>query len=199
VLAADDYGVPQARKRLLIIAVRSDVADAVGMKGDANVLRLFPPPTSAPVSIRHAFRSLHQTKEHVRPWREAMWGTALHDIVRQLPRAPEARTRPADIGLGALKWFTLTRPAWDLPCPTLTVMGQKPDGLSGVIHPDEDRKFTIPELKRLTSLPEDFLLSGTLAQGVERICRMVPPLMIKAVADRVRDLVLTPYGEAANG
>ena len=42
VLSADDYGVPQSRRRVFIIAVRSDVADAVGLHSDADVFQTFP-------------------------------------------------------------------------------------------------------------------------------------------------------------
>ena len=71
--------------------------------------------------------------------------------------------------------FTLTRCSYDLPAPTLTVFGQQPNGMTGVIHPEYDRKFTIPELKRLFGLPDDYALTGTLGQGAERILWMVPP------------------------
>jgi site-specific DNA-cytosine methylase len=88
--------------------------------------------------------------------------------------------------------FTLVRTSWDHPAPTLVIAGQKPDGLSGAIHPDLERKFTIPELKRLFGLPDDFILTGTIDQAVECVCNMVPPLLIQAVAERVYELVLKP-------
>jgi DNA (cytosine-5)-methyltransferase 1 len=74
-------------------------------------------------------------------------------------------------------------------------MAQQPNRLSGVIHPVEDRKFTLPELKRLTALPDDFVLTGTLAQGAERACRMVPPLLTKAIAEAIYQRVLLPYSQ----
>jgi site-specific DNA-cytosine methylase len=78
----------------------------------------------------------------------------------------------------------------------LTVTGQQPSGLGGAIHPEHDRKFTIPELKRLTGLPDDFVLSGTLGQAAERICRMVPPLVTEAIAESIHQKILIPYSEA---
>jgi DNA (cytosine-5)-methyltransferase 1 len=76
--------------------------------------------------------------------------------------------------------------------------GQRPDGLTGSIHPDRDRKFTLPELKRLTALPDDFVLTGTLGQAAERVCRMVPPLLTKAIAESVYEKILKPYKEKTN-
>ena len=54
---------------------------------------------------------------------------------------------------------------------------------------------TLPELKRLTALPDDFVLTGTLSQAAERVCRMVPPLLTKAIAESVYYKVLLPYAE----
>lgn len=104
-------------------------------------------------------------------------------------------TRPCHVDPALLGNFTLTRCAWDLPAPTFTVVGQAPNGLSGAIHPLEDRKFTLPELKRLTGVPDDFVLTGTLAQATERICRMVPPPLTRAIAEKVFQKILLPLRE----
>jgi site-specific DNA-cytosine methylase len=77
----------------------------------------------------------------------------------------------------------------------MVVSGQRPDGLTGAVHPEKDRKFTLPELKRLTALPDDFVLTGTLSQAAERVCRMVPPLLTKAIAESLYEKVLQPYEE----
>jgi site-specific DNA-cytosine methylase len=67
--------------------------------------------------------------------------------------------------------------------------------MTGAVHPEFDRKFSIPELKRLFGLPDDYVLTGTLAQAAERICRMVPPFLTKAIADSVYENVLLPFRE----
>ena len=48
------------------------------------------------------------------------------------------------------------------------------------------------------SLPEDFKLTGQHKQQSERIGRMVPPLMMKALAESVYNKVLKPYKELSN-
>lgn len=52
------------------------------------------------------------------------------------------------------------------------------------------RKFTIAELKRICAFPDDFELKGSYAQQWERLGNSVPPLMMKAVAEKIRDEVL---------
>lgn len=52
------------------------------------------------------------------------------------------------------------------------------------------RKFTIPELKRICSFPDDFVLKGTYAQQWERLGNSVPPVMMRHIAEVVRDEIL---------
>lgn len=195
ILSANDFGVAQKRRRLFIIGVRNDVGRSIGIQGDDAVATVFPRPTSSGVTIRSALAGLEQKSFDVLPWISSVRSTGLASLVRRLPRNPARLTRLSDVIPGYDKQFTLTRTAWDLPAPTLTVTGQQPSGLAGAIHPEEDRKFTIPELKRLTGLPDDFILTGTLSQAAERICRMVPPPLTKAIAESIYKRVLRPFAE----
>jgi DNA-cytosine methyltransferase len=195
VLSANDYGVPQKRKRLFIIGVRRDVAEAVGINSDEAVRSVFPAPTAMGATVRSALANLDQTEQDVWPWtRSAMVGS-LGQLVRLLPKNPDKPTRLGHVFPGYKKHYTLTRCAWDKAAPTMVVSGQRPDGLTGAFHPALDRKFTLPELKRLTALPDDFVLTGTLSQAAERVCRMVPPLLTKAIAESVYEKILLPYKE----
>lgn len=195
VLSASDYGVPQKRLRLFIVGVRRDVAEAVGITSDEAASAVFPSSTQVGVSIRSAFANLQQTDSDIWPWRRSAMATSLGDLIRLLPKNPDKPTRLGHVIPGYTKHYTLTRCAWDKPAPTMVVSGQRPDGLTGAIHPEKDRKFTLPELKRLTALPDDFVLTGTLSQAAERVCRMVPPLLTKAIAESVYEKVLQPYKE----
>jgi DNA-cytosine methyltransferase len=192
VLSASGFGVPQKRRRLFFMGVRRDIAEAVGITKDTDVLALFPEPNDFAVSIRSALTDLQQGGTEVRPWRRAGMTGAIGRWIDQLPPNPRKWLTLKDVGFTAESRYSLGRCAWDLPAPTLAVTGQGPDGLSGAIHPEANRKFTIPELKRLFALPDDFILTGTLAQAAERICRMVPPRMMQAIAERAYERVLRP-------
>jgi DNA-cytosine methyltransferase len=195
VLSASDFGVPQKRLRLFIVGIRKDVAEAVGITSDDGVNGVFPTPTQVGVSIRSAFADLQQTETDIWPWRRSAMATSLGGLIRLLQKNPNKPTRLGHVIPGYKKHYTLTRCSWDKPAPTMVVSGQRPDGLTGAIHPDKDRKFSLPELKRLTGLPDDFVLTGTLGQASERVCRMVPPLLTKAIAESVFEKILQPYKE----
>lgn len=93
------------------------------------------------------------------------------------------------VGGQSEKYYQLVRPDPDDPCPTVTAAGGNV-GLASVTHPYERRKFTIEELRALCSFPSDFVLTGTFAQQWERLGRSVPPLMMRAIAETLRDRVL---------
>ena len=78
----------------------------------------------------------------------------------------------------------MIRPAINLPCPTVTQMGQQ-KSVSGVLHYEKDRKLSSIELKRIQGLPEDYILTGTFNQKAERICRMVAPQCLEALASSI--------------
>jgi DNA (cytosine-5)-methyltransferase 1 len=61
---------------------------------------------------------------------------------------------------------------------------------ASVCHPYEKRKFTIAELKRICAFPDDFVLTGSYAQQWERLGNSVPPLMMRAISEVVRDNIL---------
>jgi DNA-cytosine methyltransferase len=192
ILSAGDHGVAQARKRVIIISVRKDVAERVGIGSDEKILDLFPKPLRGMVNIRSAFEGLKQTAEDEWPYFRSIRPSQLPRLLRQLPKCPRKVQRLKN----AVTNFTLSRCSWDRPAPTLTIAGQKPNGFSGAIHPELDRKFTVPELKRLFGLPDDFILTGTIEQKVECICNMVPPLLIKSVAESIYERVLEPFSGA---
>jgi DNA (cytosine-5)-methyltransferase 1 len=79
------------------------------------------------------------------------------------------------------KFFSLVRTDPDDTAGTLTASGGDPS-IATILHPFERRKFSIPELRRICSFPDDFELTGTYAQQWERLGRAVPPLMARAVA-----------------
>lgn len=89
------------------------------------------------------------------------------------------------------KYFSLQKAHKEKPSPCIQA-SHGTTSLAGVTHPTERRKFTIAELRRICSFPDDFILTGSYAQQWERLGNSVPPLMMRAIAEAVRDEILLP-------
>jgi DNA (cytosine-5)-methyltransferase 1 len=90
------------------------------------------------------------------------------------------------------KYFNLIKADASEPSPT--IMSSSGAYVSGaaVMHPTEKRRFSILEVKRLCSFPDDFELKGSFAAQWERLGNSVPPIMMKKIAEAIRDRVLLP-------
>jgi DNA (cytosine-5)-methyltransferase 1 len=78
--------------------------------------------------------------------------------------------------------FNLKKADPNLPSFTITAAG---DISHKCLKHWDSRPFTIGELKRIQSLPDDYLLLGSYGKQTERIGRMVPPLVTKALLENL--------------
>ena len=188
-LNAADYGTPQARERCFFVAVRDDIL----AKTPLNFMTLesvYPEPTyTEHVSIYEAINDIDSDPKEIEELYEAVEKGFLSKWIPMLPKNPDRQVKGSEYHPNQ-SLFNLIRPCPNLPSPTITQQGQQ-KGLSGVIHYEHDRKLTIPELKRVQGLPEDFEVTGTFNQRAERIGRMVAPKCIAALATSVYNKVLS--------
>jgi DNA (cytosine-5)-methyltransferase 1 len=181
-LNAENYGVPQRRNRLFVIAVRADVGRMVGIESDTDVLLLFPAPTHAPIAPKSAWDGLEQSDWELHPFRRAMMTSNLGHLARRIRHDRNRWMTPRKAGLGTYRYTTVRR-GIGLPSPTVTASGQQPDGRSGIIHPFDHRKVSLREMMRSSGFADDLVLTGTVGRAATRIGMSVPPLMTKAIAD----------------
>lgn len=207
VLNAADYGVPQKRKRTIII----------GRLGAAPSL---PPPT-------HIAPELALLGSELPPWR------TVRDAIGDLPRIPNAWNRHdarqvSELSLQRYHYIP-TQGSWkDIPDHLLPecwrnkdlstggssdMMGRLPwDGQALTIrtqflkpekgrylHPDAPRAITIREGARLQSFPDDFVFVGSNFQVAKQIGNAVPPLLAKAIARHVKQMILGQDSRKARG
>ena len=197
VLDASYFGVPQSRKRCFFIGVREDVADAIGLNF-MTMYQLYPDKNDVRTTLGEAINDVvNEDKEELDYLIDKISPEkAVGKTLMKMPKDPDKVLTGMDYHEKG-HHFNLKRSSLRKPCPTITAMGNLA-GVAGTCHPTEDRKFTIKELKRIMSLPEDFKLTGKHKQQSERIGRMVPPLMMKALAESVYNKVLKPYKELNN-
>ena len=202
-LNAEWLGVPQARKRLIFVGVRSD------LERD--------PVHPAPLPYRYCIREAIDVAgvEYWRGKKEAGKKWNPYNKVFNIDREPintipavaeyQFKVTPRSFddmairsewdklrpGEHSEKRFNLVKPDISKPCPTILANHGSPS-VAGVTHPTERRKFRIDELLRLSSFPDDFQLTGRYEQKWERIGRSVPPVMMYHIAATIRDKILRP-------
>jgi DNA (cytosine-5)-methyltransferase 1 len=102
---------------------------------------------------------------------------------------PGSRAMDGSKIAGEAKFFQLVRPNPEEPCPTVTATAGS-TGAASVVHPTEKRKFSVGELRRLCAFPDDFILTGTYSQQVERLGRAVMPPVTAALGRAIAEKIL---------
>lgn len=165
VLNAMYFGVPQSRERVIIIGVREDL----------RIEPSFPKPQNRPITVREAFSGC---PEGIPP-------KLSKGILAILPRIPIY----GDGGdVTGKTYFGTKRLAWDKP--SRSIIKEMIGTRTALIHPDGKRSVTLPEMKRLATFPDTFIFKS-FENGVKRIGNSVPPLFMKAIAEHIRDNILT--------
>ena len=160
-------GVPQARQRVIFVGVRADLTDA---NGDP-IEPCHPRPFGRPIALREALEGVSGPVEP-----KSRFYKSLMDEWHRLRPGEQSR-----------KYFQFRRMSWGEVAPTIHAGCVVK---AAAVHPDEPRWFSIAELKRICSFPDDFVLSGSYGQQGERLGRSVPPLMARAIGETVRDDIL---------
>jgi len=175
VLDAADFGVPQRRRRAIVVAVR----DGAEMT--------WPEPTHADEPTR-AWDALHDlTEEDDVPKAGGKWA-------QLLPTIPEGSnylwhtSRGAGLPLFGYRtryWSFLLKLAKDQPSWTLPA---QPGPSVGPFHWD-NRPLSTTEALRLQSFPADWIVEGTRREQVRQVGNATPPLLAEVIGRALLPLV----------
>lgn len=166
ILDAQWLGVPQTRSRTIFIGVRNDI----------GLEPCYPKPLPYRYSVRDAL-----------PWIETaqipsvIYAGMCEDGSRRW--LSENDPSPTIVKSGGSAMTILTAED-NRPCRSLP--SDDSFGSRGTVK----RKFTIAELRRICSFPDDFILTGSYSQQWERLGNAVPPVMMSYIAVAVRDGIL---------
>ena len=168
VVNAADYGVPQARMRLIIVGVRNDVPDTIA----------FPPtPTHGDPETARTLK--------VKPWLTV--GRALAHFPEpedgtHIPNHVCSRYKLRFNGHLGHRFIEPNRPA-----PTVTARGDEKGGVVVLHHPSNTRRMTARELAAVQAFPDDFIFFGTKTSAYRQIANAVPPLLGQAIGRMLLD------------
>ena len=188
VLDSRYYGVPQSRSRVIFIGVREDIAAKAGYNF-MTISQIFPEPDKEAMKLKDAMVGLVNDPDEVKYLTEKWENTAYwKQTGSKMPANPDKVLTGMDFHPKG-HHFNLKRCSLEAPAPTITAMGSA-ETTAGAFHWSEPRKLTIPELKRIMALPDDFKLTGKWSQKAERCGRMVPSRMMERIASSIYEKVL---------
>lgn len=192
-MTASEYGVPQDRKRVIIIGELTE---------GGNTLFKFPEPLDGnKPTVRDAISDLMDKNETDVPNHKA---DKLSDInlkrIRAISEGQGRDSLPEELQLPCHKKHeghrhldTYGRMAWDQPSPTITARFDSfSRGRFG--HPVLDRTITLREGARLQTFPDDFEFVGTKVEVARQIGNAVPPLLAEAIAKEVLEILKKTKG-----
>ncbi|MDM7930896.1 DNA cytosine methyltransferase [Tabrizicola sp.] len=182
ILDAADFGTPQHRERLIMVGVRNDLAYSF----------LFPSPTHGPAG--------DTSKEYVTPWMAigdfyspdevvppygGKYGHLLNDIppgMNYLYYTEKfGHANPLFAWRSKFSGFLYKLPKNE---PSKTVVAHQ-GRYDGPFHWN-NRKLTIPELKRIQGFPDDYQFVSSKVEAVRQIGNSVAPRMGRKLADAVK-------------
>jgi len=161
VLRATDFGVPQRRERLIVVASRLPVNLPVKI-------------TTKEITVREAIGHLPAYDDSIPNHR----GMRLSDenLKRIQSLAEGDNSRPQDSAFRD----SYARMEWDRSAPTITTKCLSfSNGRFG--HPVYDRALTVREAAILQGFPDSFVFRGTLEQCARQVGNAVPPPVALAV------------------
>lgn len=185
-LNAAFLGVPQKRERIIFVGVRKDLCQQY------DVRPTHPVPEKHVYTVGDAISDIENDPDEVDRLLQIEMKHPRYKVLLKMPKNPKKTLYGGEFANGS--YFNLRRESMYQPCATICQSNGRA-GSSGNCHPLEDRKFTIAELKRLTSIPDDFVLTGNYEQQWERLGRMVPPVMMCKVARTIQTEILDKIGE----
>ena len=172
VLNAKYFGVPQSRSRIFIIGVRDDLDIAPSFPSEKTGKKI--------VTLEEAFKGIRYNKKDLS---EAdIKRFAIYDELIKL-----------GYGDSSNKYFNLVKTDPKSYSPTYTQAAGNLSAAS-ICHWD-NRKFTIKEIRRFCSFPDDFKLNDNYQQSAERMGRSVPPLFTAALAKNIQTQILEKIDE----
>jgi DNA (cytosine-5)-methyltransferase 1 len=186
VLNAVHYGVPQVRRRAIIIGSRCGMPT-------------LPPAIVERLSVRDAISDLPLIPRGIPKWHVPRKPTGMSlERYRCVPEGGnrfDLMAKRPDITprcwLEKLTGSTdvFGRMWWDKPAPTIRTEFFKPEK-GRYLHPVAHRPITIREAARLQTFPDDFAFAGSNVQAAKQIGNAVPVKLARCLAEHIMKMLL---------
>ena len=192
VLNASDYGVPQKRERMILVGIDKDLnktfvfPDPISDKSKLTLRTLLKVPKELPNQTHWEFSPQAAKMVTMIP-EGGSWKDVPYEELS--PRFKKIRDNMAKYH--SPKFYR--RFSRDEICGTITASAQPEN--CGIIHPTKNRRFTIREIARIQTFPDDFMF---IDDGLKNIVAMykvignaVPVKLAQAVAEAIKEQVFS--------
>ena len=173
VLKAVMYQVPQKRERLILVAIRNDIAPYVEFHWPAPYKRI--------MTLRDAFFKGKLYKKDVPASEGQTYPEKKRRVLSMVPEGGDWRDLPEDVAkdfmgasfyLGGGKTGMARRLSMDEPSLTLTCAPAQKQ--TERCHPTETRPLTVREYARIQTFPDEWMFAGTVSDQYKQIGNAVP-------------------------
>lgn len=173
VLKAIMYQVPQKRERLILIAIRNDLAQKASFR--------WPSPYTQVLTLKDAFYKSIIYDTDVPQSEGVKYPLKKQEVLRLVPQGGDWRNLPEDVAkeymggswlLGGGKTGMARRLSLDEPSLTLTCSPCQKQ--TERCHPLETRPLTVREYARIQTFPDSWLFAGTMGDKYKQIGNAVP-------------------------
>ena len=173
VLKAVMYQVPQKRERLILIAIRNDIAPYVEFH--------WPAPYKRVMTLRDAFFKGILYKKDVPESEGQTYPERKRKVLSMVPEGGDWRDLPEEVAkefmgasfyLGGGKTGMARRLSMDEPSLTLTCAPAQKQ--TERCHPTETRPLTVREYARIQTFPDEWMFAGTVSDQYKQIGNAVP-------------------------
>ncbi len=206
IMNAADYGVPQLRKRVIIVGTKGKnefeyprATHGDGLKPYVTVedaLSDLPTLKSGEENNEYATSPQNEYQRYLRASgcelmenSAPLNGSHLIRIMEALPDGGDKWDLPEAIRPKSGYGNTYAKMWWKRPAPTVTRNFATPSS-SRCIHPRDSRAMTTREGARLQSFPDDYKFYGSRSKKNLEIGNAVPPLLSVAIADEIEKLLI---------
>ncbi|MCH5151908.1 MAG: DNA cytosine methyltransferase [Clostridiales bacterium] len=187
IIYAKDYGVPQNRRRYVLIASRIFQPRIPGSQYGKDLL---PYKTVRETIKKYPSIKAGEENESYANHKAANLKPILQKRISATPHDGGSRTDwPEDLVLNCHKEFkghtdVYGRMKWDEPSPTLTVKCfSLSNGRFG--HPEQDRAISLREAAALQTFPDDYIFYGSMQEIGRQIGNAVPVLLAKVLGEYI--------------
>jgi DNA (cytosine-5)-methyltransferase 1 len=185
VVQASHLGVPQIRKRFILIAATNEYTISPISSIVNQREKLFPTTRD----YIYDLPPIDAGEQHTEIANHAAAKLSPENLIRikHTPEGGDRRDWPAYLKSGCHKKYkghtdVYGRMRWDAPASTLTTRCiSYSNGRFG--HPEQDRAISVREAARLQTFPDSFIFTGSVTSCARQVGNAVPPLMAQKISE----------------